>query len=42
MKGIWPEQYMHNPDMNKPIEQIWDDIDGYSFEELYEGLDDLR
>ena len=36
MKGIWPEQYMHNPDMNKPIEQIWDDIDGYSFEELYE------
>lgn len=36
MKGIWPESYMHNPNPNKPIEQIWDDLDAYSFEELYE------
>lgn len=39
MKGIWPESYLHNPDVKKPIEQIWDDIDAYSFEELYEQED---
>ena len=36
MKNIWPEEYMHNPNINKPIEQIWDDMDAYSFEERYE------
>ena len=36
MKGVWPESYLHNPRPNKPIEQIWDDLDAYSFEELYE------
>ena len=35
MKGVWPENYMHNPNVSKPIEQIWDDIDNYSFEERY-------
>ncbi len=34
-KGIWPSQYFHKPDSDKPIEQIWDDIDNYSFEEMY-------
>ena len=34
--GVWPESYMHNPNVDKPIEQIWDDIDAYSFEERYE------
>ncbi len=35
MVNIWPEEYMHNPNINKPIEQIWDDIDNYSFEDRY-------
>lgn len=41
MKGVWPEKYMHNPNIDKPIEEIWDDIDAYSFEELYEQEDRL-
>lgn len=32
---IWPSQYFHNPDSDKSIEEIWDDIDGYTFEENY-------
>lgn len=36
MKGRWPEEYMHNPNIHKPIEQIWEDIDNYSFEERYQ------
>lgn len=36
MENIWPEIYMHNPKIDKPIERIWDDIDGYSFEDRYE------
>lgn len=36
MENKWPEEYLHNPNINKPIEQIWDDMDGYSFEERYE------
>ena len=36
MVNTWPEEYMHNPNVQKPIEQIWDDIDAYSFEDLYE------
>ena len=33
--GIWPSEYMQNPHSDKPIEQIWDDIDAYSFESMY-------
>ena len=32
----WPVEYFQNPNVNKPIEQIWDDIDNYTFEEQYE------
>lgn len=42
MRGRWPEEYMHNPSIDKPIEQIWDDIDNYSFEERYEETKDLH
>ena len=34
-KGIWPEQYLANPNPDKKIEEIWTDLDNYSFEELY-------
>lgn len=40
--GIWPESYMHNPNIDKPIEQIWDDIDAYSFEERFEDAQELH
>lgn len=36
MKGVWPTKYFQNPNPTEPIEQIWDDIDGYSFELMYE------
>ncbi len=38
MKGIYPTDYLHNPNPfpDKSIEQIWDDLDTYSFEELYQ------
>lgn len=36
MKGVWPTKYFQNPNPAEPIEQIWDDIDGYSFELMYE------
>lgn len=42
MENIWPEIYMHNPKIDKPIERIWDDIDGYSFEDRYEGTERLH
>jgi len=42
MKGKWPVEYLHEPNVNKPIEQIWDDIDGYSFEELYQDTKSLH
>lgn len=32
----WPTQYFQNPNVNKPIEEIWDDIDNYTFEEQFE------
>ncbi len=32
MKGKYPREYFHNPDINKPLEEIWDDIDAYSGE----------
>ncbi|MBQ7286950.1 MAG: glycosyltransferase [Candidatus Gastranaerophilales bacterium] len=35
-KVIWPLQYFHNPIIKKPIEEIWDDIDAYTFEAQYE------
>lgn len=34
-KPIWPSQYFHNTHSDKPIEQIWDDIDAFTFEEAY-------
>ncbi len=36
MKGVWPDQYHSDPYPNKTIEAIWDDLDAYSFEEMYE------
>ncbi len=32
MKGKYPREYFLNPNINKPIEQIWDDIDAYTGE----------
>lgn len=32
MKGRYPIPYFRNPKMEKPIEEIWDDIDAYSGE----------
>ncbi len=32
MKGRYPVNYFMNPNMNKPIEEIWADIDAYSGE----------
>ncbi len=34
--GVWPTKYFQNPNPTEPIEQIWDDIDAYSFEEMFE------
>lgn len=43
MKGDrWPGEYFHNPKSEKPIEQIWDDIDGYTFESQFEQVDRLE
>ncbi|MBO7672277.1 glycosyltransferase [bacterium] len=42
MKSVWPEQYHNNPNIDKPIEQIWADIDGYTFEERYEDYPELH
>ncbi len=37
MKGSkWPIEYFQNPNPNKPIEEIWDDIDAYTFESQFE------
>lgn len=35
MKGKWPNEYVDNPNPNKKIEEIWDDLDTFSFEEIY-------
>lgn len=40
--GVWPDSYMHNPNIDKPIEEIWDDLDAYSFEERFEDAEDLH
>lgn len=43
MKGSkWPSEYFHNPLSNKPIEQIWDDIDAYTFESQFESEDRIE
>lgn len=39
MKGIWPTHYFQNPNPDEPIEKIWDTLDNYSFEELYQQPD---
>ena len=35
MKGKWPVEYMYTPNPNKKIEDIWEDLDGFTFEEIY-------
>ncbi len=32
MKGVYPNEYLKNPNVAKPIEKIWDDIDAYTGE----------
>lgn len=32
MRGNYPFEYLHNPNINKPIEQIYQDIDAYTGE----------
>ena len=32
----WPVEYFRSPRIEKPIEQIWEDIDGFTFESQYE------
>ena len=36
MKGVWPSAYHDDPNPPKSLEEIWQDLDGYSFEELFE------
>ena len=31
-KGKYPVEYFLNPNINKPVEEIWADIDAYSGE----------
>lgn len=35
MKNIWPYWLLQEPNPDKTIEEIWDDFDGYSFEDQY-------
>lgn len=44
MKGKWPLEYLSNPNPypNKSIEEIWDDIDAFSFEEVYSAQEKLE
>jgi len=45
MKGVYPVEYFSNPHINKPIEEIYADIDAYSSEffedetDYHEGID---
>ena len=39
--NIWPVEYFQNPNPDKPIEQIWDDIDAYTFESQFEQPDKI-
>ena len=41
-KSTWPSAYFHNPKSDKPIEEIWDDIDNYTFESQFEKEDKLE
>lgn len=36
---IWPAQYCQNPNPNKTLSEIWDDIDGYTYEAQFEQED---
>ena len=42
MEVRWPLEYFHNPTSNNPIEKIWDDIDGYTFESQFEKEDRIE
>lgn len=35
-KAIWPGEYFHKTQHDKPIEEIWDEIDDFTFEEQFE------
>ena len=39
MKGKYPTEYILNPNINKPIEQIWDDIESYTGEFMEDETD---
>ena len=41
-KNKWPLAYFKNPNINKPIEEIWEDIDNYTFEEQFEKEDRIE
>ena len=41
-KNKWPTAYFKNPNIDKPIEEIWDEIDGYTFEEQFEKPDRIE
>ncbi len=41
MKGKYPREYFKNPNINKSLEEIWDDIDAYSGE-FFEDETDLH
>ncbi|MBR1616710.1 hypothetical protein IJ670_01015, partial [bacterium] len=32
----WPSEYLHNPKPDKTVEEMWDILDGYTFEEQFE------
>ena len=34
MRGKYPVEYFENPDINKPIQEIWDDIERFTLEIL--------
>lgn len=38
-KPIWPNHFFHDPHCDMPIEEIWDEIDAYTFEEGYKEED---
>ncbi|MBQ8475522.1 glycosyltransferase [bacterium] len=35
-RNVWPVSYFQNPNPKKKLEEIWDDIDGYTFEDQFE------
>ena len=35
-KAIWPNEHIRNPLTNKSLEEVWDDIDNFSWEGMYE------